>query len=323
MAPLKKISKNIQQLTINNMETPESKVEWVNIVDAGKKELEYLRKKYEFEMSDLQPSFGKSISQRPVVRKTDGYLFIILHYPVIENGNITSAEVDFFVGHGFLITLHNDNLPALKNFFNLCKKDEKSIRAYESESSIVLLAELLEKLMNSCIEIIDENSLSLIKIEEMIFDQRRQNRAISHILKLRRNLTKFRKVVQSHKNILKNLMDMESSIVSREIVKRNYNGLVEYSKRIWEYLENQKEMVEIFYDTNESLLNNRLNDIMKTLTIFSVIVFPLTLLAAIFGMNTMNGMPFVNTDNGFWVIIVIMLTGSLAMLVFFWRKKWL
>jgi len=70
-------------------------------------------------------------------------------------------------------------------------------------------------------------------------------------------------------------------------------------------------------------MNYRLNDIMKTLTIFSVIVFPLTLLAAIFGMNTINGMPFINSINGFWMVIIIMLFGSLGMLIFFKKKKWL
>ena len=98
---------------------------------------------------------------------------------------------------------------------------------------------------------------------------------------------------------------------------------MENSKRFWENLEIQKEMVEILNNTNESLLNNRLNDIMKTLTIFSVIVFPLTLLAAIFGMNTMEGMPFINNPNGFWIIMAMMMFGCLGMLIIFAKKRWL
>lgn len=82
-------------------------------------------------------------------------------------------------------------------------------------------------------------------------------------------------------------------------------------------------MVEVLNDTNESLLNDKMNQIMKTLTIFSVIVFPLTLFAAIFGMNTIEGMPFMEIDHGFWYVIVIMLLATGGMLIFFKRKHWL
>nr|MCU0680526.1 hypothetical protein [Planctomycetota bacterium] len=71
------------------------------------------------------------------------------------------------------------------------------------------------------------------------------------------------------------------------------------------------------------MINYNMNNIMKTLTIFSVIVFPLTLLAAVFGMNVVGGMPFINNEYGFWIIIGIMIMGSLFMLLFFERKKWL
>jgi len=67
----------------------------------------------------------------------------------------------------------------------------------------------------------------------------------------------------------------------------------------------------------------KINEIMKTLTIFSVIVFPLTLLAAIFGMNTMNAMPFANSQYDFWYIMGIMLMGAVIMFGFFKKKRWL
>ena len=82
-------------------------------------------------------------------------------------------------------------------------------------------------------------------------------------------------------------------------------------------------MIEVLNNTNESLMNYRLSDIMKTLTIFSVIVFPLSLLAAIFGMNVEDGMPFLGVKNGFWIIVAIMIVGCFFMLLFFEKKKWL
>jgi len=322
MSGYKKISKNIEEVAVDNPKTEDKKLIWVNINNAEEKEVEFLRRKYGFEVSHLRASSAKTTAQRPTAQPGKDYLFLILHFPVFSGGNISAGEVDFFVGHGYLITLHNNNLKALNDFFNLCKKEESSLLTYEFESSAILLYELLERLMAACYPLLDKNSLAIAEAEKIIFAQN-QKKAVSQILFLKQNIINFRKIMQNHKNILKGLTEMKSSLVPEKEIKKYYYHLVEHSKRIWEFLESQKEMIEALNATNESLLNYRLSDIMKTLTIFSVIVFPLTLLAAIFGMNAMNGMPFVETDNGFWIIIVIMLTGCLGMLAFFEKKKWL
>jgi magnesium transporter len=129
--------------------------------------------------------------------------------------------------------------------------------------------------------------------------------------------------MQSHKNIIKKLTQTETELVDDAEIRKYYFTLLELSKRIWESLENQKEMIEILINTNESLMNFNISDVMKTLTIFSVIVFPLTLFAAIFSMKLENGMPFHNTPYNFWIIIGLMLIGGLVMLLFFKKKKWL
>lgn len=321
MANNKKISDNIQEVIINNPKTQNKQLEWLNINNAGKKEMEFLRKRYNFELVDLQASSSKIISQRPRVRRNDDYVFLILHFPVLRNKMILPEEIEFFIGHGFLVSIHN-NFKEVNELFNYCKKDEDSFLAYKMESSTILLYEILEKLIHSCYDLLDQNSISINNVEKLIFEED-QRKAVAEILILRRNVVNLRKVMQNHKNIMKKLMQLESSIVPGEDIKKYYNRLIEHTKRIWENLENQKEIIEVMHDTNASLLNYKISDIMKTLTIFSVIVFPLTLLAAIFGMNTMNGMPFVNSPNGFWIIIAVMFTGCMIMLLIFEKKKWL
>lgn len=317
----KKISQNIEQIIINNPKTSDIKVLWININNPGKKEIEFLRKKYQFNLNYLHASSAKAIAQRPMVIQENDYLFMILHFPIFQNNNIVAGEIEFFIGHGFLITLHN-NVKMLNNFFNSCKKDSNSLLSYQLESSVVLLYEILEKLITNCYDLLDQNSINIQKIEQIIFS-REQKTAVLQILSLRRNIINIRKIMQNHKNVLKKLTEMKSSLVARTKIKNYYYILIEHSKRIWEILENQKEMIEAFHDTNESFLNDRISNIMKTLTIFSVIVFPLTLLAAIFGMNVVNGMPFMNAENGFWIIIAIMMAGSFGMLFIFKKKKWL
>ena len=320
MANYKKISDRIEELKIDNPRTAPL-LKWVNIINAGKNEIDYLRKNYNFDLAHLKVAAASTSFQRPMIFKGSDYLCLVLHFPTFKDDRIIAGEIDFFIGHGFLITAHNNNLKALTNFFNIGKKSPDSLLSYSLESSAILLYEILGHLIDSCYHLLDENSVKINDIEEHIFSGK-QTEAVRQILNLRRNIVNIRRIMQNHKNILQKLLEMESSLVEKASIKKYYTSLVDHSKRIWEMLDNQKEMIEVLNNTNESLLNDRMTDIMKTLTIISVIVFPLTLFAAIFGMNT-KYMPLVDSPFGFWIILGFMLLCSLGMLLFFERKKWL
>ncbi len=322
MSNYKKISKNIQQLIIDNPITPIDKLTWIDIKSPRKKEIEFLRKKFNFSLSHLRASSAKSIAQRPVIEKGEDYTFITLHFPIFKNDTIIAGEIEFFIGSDYLITLHNGDVDTLNKFFKLSKKDSNSLKSYKFESSTVLLYEIIEKLLLECFSLLDENSIAIGELEDTIFAQK-SKRAVSDILLLRRNIINTRKIMQNHKNIIKKLLTLHTGFVPEQTIRKYYNDLLDHSKRFWEYLETQKEMIEVLNNTNESFLNYRLSNIMKTLTIFSVIVFPLTLLAAIFGMNTVDGMPFVNNPYGFWIVLSIMTVGCLGMIIYFSKKKWL
>lgn len=320
MSHYKKISESIEELKIDNPKTAPD-LKWLNIINAGKKEIEYLRRNFKFDLQHLKAAAASVSFQRPMIFHGQGYLCLVLHFPTIKGDNVVSSEVDFFVGHSFLITAHYNNLRGLNNFFNLGKKSPDSLLSYSLESSAILLYEILGHLSDETYRLIDANSLKIDEVEDLIFSRKQKEVAVE-ILTLRRNIISVRRIIQNHKNIFQQLTQMDSALVDRASIKKYYTNLVEQSKRIWETLDNQKEIVEVLYNTNESLLNNRMTDIMKTLTIFSVIVFPLTLLAAIFGMNV-SPMPLVNLPYGFWWIVAVMLLGTVGMLMFFVRKKWL
>jgi len=323
MAKYKKIAENIEQIIINNPKT-KRKIEWTNIINPGKEEIDYLRKnkKFNFHFHELSASSAKATSQRPRIEKNGNYFFLILHFPVFVDNEIITSEIEFFIGHGFFFFFHNNNIDALKHFFNICKKDDDSLISYELESSSILLYELLSKLIAHCYDIIDYNSTRINEVEKTIFGHQ-QKKAVSKILELRRNIINLRRIIQSHKNVLKKISEMKSTIVPTSKLQTLYMDLIGHTKRIWEYTSSQKEVIEAFYDTNESLLNYSINNIMKTLTVFSVIVFPLTLFAAIFGMNITNGMPLIDMENGFWYLISIMGVGTFLIVIFFMKKKWM
>jgi len=320
MPNYKKVSDRIEELKIDNPRTAPS-LQWVNIVNAGREEIEYLRKNYNFDLVHLKAASASVSFQRPMIFQGSNYLFLVLHFPTFKDDRVIAAEVDFFIGHGFLITINNNNLKALTNFFNLGKKSPDSLLSYSLESAAILLYEILGHLIDSCYQLLDQNSIDINETEELIFSGN-QKEAVKRILNLRRNIVNVRKIMQNHKNILQKLMTMESTLVEKNAIKNYYTGLVDHSKRIWEMLDNQKELVEVLNNTNESMLNSRMTSIIKTLTIFSVILMPLNLVAVIFGMKTKN-MPIVESQHGFWIILAIMFFCSMIMVVVFSKKKWL
>lgn len=320
MAPTKKISDNINEITINNPAKPEEQLFWININNAGKNELDWLRKKFNFKLSHLQASSAKITAQRSLIEKDENYVFMIMRFPVLTDNRVITEEVEFFVNQDHLITLHDNKLKPLNEIFNLYKKGG-DIPELKHESVVSLLYGILKKSMDSCFAFLDANSAAIDELEDIIF-KHRSKIAAARIFALRLNIINARKALQNHQNIIGSLIDYTAGF-DPENGREPITKIHEDAKTIWLNLESQKEIVEVLNGANESFMNYHISDIMKTLTIFSVIVFPLTLLAAIFGMNTTNGMPFMESRNGFWMIIIIMLFGSLSMLIFFKRKRWL
>lgn len=297
---------------------------WINVINAQKKEIAELRRKFKFDDLDLRDSYGNHYAQRPKFYLRAGYCFLLLQFPVYNTKTraIESEEVDFFIGDNYIITSHTHRLPPMIELYNLCHSDKFYRDQYLSGTTSQFLYEIISRLQEYCYPMLDHISLDIRNIEKNIFVGR-ERRMVNEILSIKRNVLSFRKSISAHKSVIKKIMIENAVYLPMDGTTSRYQHLVEHTKNIWEILDGQKEMIEALEDTNTTLVSFKLNDIMRTLTIFSVIVFPLTLLAAVFGMNTVVSMPFVDSHFGFWYIIGMMAVGSLVMYAFFRRKRWI
>jgi magnesium transporter len=123
----------------------------------------------------------------------------------------------------------------------------------------------------------------------------------------------------SARKLLKTLeiKDMDFLIGALEVY---FSDLVDHIEKIWDTLENYKELVEGVHEAHQSLLSNKINDIMRILTIFSVVILPLTLISGIYGMNV--GLPLRNFPGAFIIIVAGMALISVGMLIYFKFKDW-
>ena len=295
---------------------------WTNISNAGKKEMAFLASNFSFHELDLREC--PPPIQRPKLTDRNRYLFMILQFPVYnkKTHRIDASEVDFFISSDFVVTVNDGGkIEPLQEFFRECQTDKRILQE-TFQNTYVLLYMILDKLLLYCFPMLNHISWDIDGAEKKIFTYF-DRETVREVLNIKRNLVNFRKSMQAHKNVLKKLTEKSKKFETPNTFDPYFNELVEHTKEIWDLLENYKDSINALYETHESLTSFRLSNIMKTLTIFSVIVFPLTLLAAIFGMNTFGAMPFVNHPYGFWFIMSIMLLGSIAMFVYFKRKKWL
>lgn len=309
---------------ITTLKSKDGRLTWININNAKKKEIDYLKRKYKFNDIDLNDSFASQYAQRPKFYNRHNYCFLILQFPFYDpkTRKIEPEEIDFFITKNQIITVHKNNLPPLVELFNLCSVDKFYREQYLTSNNIHFLYEIIIRLQEYCYPILDHISLDVKNIEDNIFIGH-ERRMVQEIMFVKRNVLNVRKIMEAHKNAIQKLTKEKISFFPVHKYKIYYIDLIEHTKNIWDILESQKGLIEAMENTNTTLVSFKLNDIMRTLTIFSVIVFPLTLLAAIFGMNTINGMPFMDSPFGFWIIVGIMFVGSLFMFFFFKKKKWL
>jgi len=306
----------------NIQEIKTKKLTWINITNSNKDNIKYLKNEFGFDPLDLSQSLPSM--QRPKIHDHKDYIFIILQFPFYDKDmrTIEAAEIDMFVKKKYLITSHTGELTPLVDMFNMYLNDQLARIQLEKEDLPGLIYKIFHKLYNYCYPILNDIDNDISEAEKGVLDHSAK-KTIEHILLTKRNIVDYEKIMQSHARIWEKFWEFASKFKFDLKTSNYFRNLMDYSNDIWDYLKNYKDTISALHETQEAMTSFKTNQIMKTLTIFSVVVFPLTLLAAIFGMNTMNSMPFVNNKYDFWYIIGIMFVGMIIMFWFFKRKKWL
>jgi magnesium transporter len=203
--------------------------------------------------------------------------------------------------------------------FRRCEEDEVFRESLFTKGSGRLLYEVLDDLYDYCFPILDKIAHKLDTIEDDI-DDLRSEEIVSDISKAKQEIISYRKIVKPQRPALR-LLERHIERFLPENLELYFDDLVDASERIWDQLDNFKEVVEALEDTNESVISHRQNDVLRILTVFSVVLLPLTLISGIFGMNVL--FPGVGTHEAFWVIVGLMFAVIVSMVLFFRYKRWL
>jgi magnesium transporter len=298
-----------------------SGLRWVNIERTGALERAWLEEHFDFHALDLEDVLSRN--QRPKIDVYDDYLFIVLHFPVFDPaaGRLGSGELDLFVGPGYVVTIPNQPLQPVEYLFERCRAKEELREQLFSRGSGYLLYRLVDDSFDYCFPMLRKIGNKLDALEDDIFEGRSEE-VVRDISNVKQEIINFRKVIRPQRPVLRDLEKVKQRYLATDLdLEIYFDDIVDAHERIWDMLENYKEVVDSLAETNESVISHRVNDILRVLTAISVIVLPLTLIASIWGMN--SGVPGEQSLTAFWIIVGAMVALLVGMVAYFRRRGWL
>ncbi|HEX5974357.1 MAG TPA: magnesium transporter CorA family protein, partial [Rubrobacteraceae bacterium] len=274
---------------------------WVKIDRPGALEQAWLEENFDFHALDFEDVISRN--QRPKIDVYDDYLFIVLHFPIFDRsaGRLGAGELDLFVGPGFLVTIPNQPLQPVEYLFERCRQKEEMREQLFSRGSGYLLYRITDDGFDYCFPMLRKIGNKLDALEVEIFEGRSEE-VVRDISNVKQEIINFRKVIRPQRPVLRDLERVKQRYLAPDMdLEIYFDDIVDAHERIWDMLENYKEVVEALEQTNESVISHRVNNILRVLTAFSVIVLPLTLIASMFGMNV--EFPGAGGEAAFWVIL--------------------
>jgi magnesium transporter len=296
------------------------KVTWVNIEKPTLEDMEYLRENYNFHPLDLEDCL--SPIERPKIDEYEDYLFIVMHFPIYNRDEQVSqpSEVDFFIGARYLITVHEGILKPMARLFDECQQDEEKRHKFMAKGAARLLYAILDYLVDYIMPILNKVSSNIRQIERDMFteDMRHIVREISIV---RRDIIALRRIVKPQIAIVSNLEHRDRAFIQEEL-DVYFGDIADAFSKAWDTLEDHEDIIEALSDTSDSLTSYRINEVMRILTVISVIMLPLTLISGIYGMNLYH-LPLGRDPWGFLYVIAFMVLTAVGMLLYFRHRGWL
>ena len=292
---------------------------WINIERPRPVDLAWLAERYDFHPLDYEDVGSRN--QRPKVDEYDDYLFIVLHFPRYDKsvGRLNAAEVDLFVGPDFLITIPNEPLQPIEYLFERVRTNEDLRESLFSKGPGYLLYKIVDDLVDASFPMLRKIGNKLERIEEEIFEGDSAD-VVRDISNVKQEIINFRKIVRPQRPAFQDLERNKARYIADDL-EIYFEDINDASERVWDMLENYKEVVEALDDTNESAIAHRTNETFRVLTAISVIVLPLTLVASIWGMNVR--VPGEADSLAFYLVLGLMLAMLVGLIAYFRRRGWL
>lgn len=256
------------------------------------------------------------LNQRPKTEVYEDFTFIIMRELLMAGDELDSYQIAFIVKNNLLISIEEERSAAIGNFAEKLntgtysgKKVGEDYWLFKIMDTIIDSYQLLNEMIETKLEAIED---------KLVLSARKAY--LTELMQYKQNVMLMRKDIAPVRELLSVLSIEDISYFDK---KNKYflRNMQDHIYRVLEGIDAFRETLHILMDLYHSQLNNRMNEIMKTLTILSSIFIPLTFIVGVYGMNFEN-MPELKTQNGYYVVWAVMILIAIGILIYFKRKKY-
>lgn len=291
---------------------------WVHFEQFGPDEASFFRTEGKFHPLDIKDCL--SLTQRPKIDIYNNYLFLVLHFPDYNNETrkLETIEISFFLTREFVISVQKQKSKALRQFFYRTKTNDKLCKEIFSGTSGLVLYRILDHLYHQTPVVMDRLTQYTKEVEEEIYTEEQSSNPIRHLVRLRRNILRFQRMVDPQRFVINTLVHLRRPYFGEEL-SVYFDDIHDRIEESWAHIGSTKEIIDGLYAVNESLVTQRTNETIKVLTTISVLLMPPTLIASMYGMNL--HLPFGDTKHSFWIVFAFMAVLVGCVLFFLKRRK--
>ncbi|MEO5646236.1 MAG: CorA family divalent cation transporter [Candidatus Paceibacterota bacterium] len=294
---------------------------WVDLESPSREEILHISE--EFGLSKLVEEEMFSSTLRSKVDLYDEFIYLILHFPVFNKKNKlrNDQELDFIIGKNFIVTVRYELIDPITEFAALFENVEKLDQNKRISDAGIMFMEMMKQLYKASAIELEEITSRIPEIEHQIFNDK-EEKMVRIISQTNRKLLDFKQAIRFHKDILHSYETAskrffgDSYVYYAELITSEFN-------KVNSVLEGHHDLLKELQLTNDSLLSAKSNEILRTFTILTFVMLPLTLITGIFGMNTVANLIFIRTIHDFYIVVGAMVLTGLCMFIYFRAKKWI
>ncbi|NLX11829.1 MAG: magnesium/cobalt transporter CorA [Chloroflexi bacterium] len=296
------------------------RIRWTNIERITPQDVQDLRETYpHFHPLDLEDLLSRI--ERPKLDEYEDYLFVVMQLPLWDPVQRISraSEVDIFVGSGYVVTVSDGSLKPLRHLFEQCQTNPEVREQIMGRGASKILHGVIDRLVDYIFPILYKVDANIRELEEEIFTED-SRQVIQDLSFVRRDIIALRRIIRPQLVIVENLEKVDRPFI-REDLDVYFGDILDHLIKATDIIEEHLEVIRGLSDTANTLVSYRLNEVMRILTVISVIMLPLTLLSGIYGMNV--ALPMQGTQLAFEMVIGLMFLIAASMLIYFRYRGWL
>ena len=313
-----KIEEGLDVAQLPELLKDERVIVWINMAQPTKADEDVLLNVFKFHPLTVEDC--RENRHYPKVEEFPGYLYLIVHGVRADTSpdHFNTIELDAFLGPNYVITYHHDEFRSIENVKQLLRTSPILCQ----RGAAFLLHQILDQIVDYYSPVLDDFDERIDQLEADIFHLKSpSNSILEDIMDLKRGVLRLRRISAKQREVLLRMSRGEFPLIDQQVLPF-YRDVHDHIVRVTDLAESYRDLISGSLEAYLSVVSNRMNEIMKVLTIFSAIMLPLTFIAGVYGMN-FEYMPELHSRYGYYTVWGIMIVVAVGMLFLFWKRGWI